>query len=89
MTEQELALVKLKSNISCNKTALEMSKRGMRDLQLRANEPAVYANSIFDSVEVLKELKNTQQHIAHLQRQIERDEKEIFKFKIRHGEMEF
>ena len=86
MTQEELAVIKLKSSIAVNQNALEISERGMRDLQLRANEPAVYADSIFSSVDVLKDLERTQAHIAHLKRQIDHDKKEIFKHKIRYGE---
>ena len=88
MTEQELRLIRLKSNIDVNQAALALAKRTMRDLQLRADEPAVYADSIFSGVDVLRELALCADHIKHLCRQIKRDEKEIFKYKLHHGEME-
>ena len=87
MTKQEQAIIALKSNISVNEIALERSRSWLRDLQHRANEPAMYADSIFSGVEVLRDLKVCTGHIAHLERQIKRDEKEIFKYKLNHGEV--
>jgi len=86
MTQEELAVIKLKSIITTNQVALERTQETFRDLQREANEPAIYADSIFSGVDLLTEMKRCVEHINHLQNEIHENEKAIFKHKIRYGE---
>lgn len=87
MTEQELELSKIKSNIRVNENALENSKRLFRDLKIQEMEPAWYADSIFSGVDLIKELDRTLKHIFHIEKEIGHSEKMLFKYKLRHGEI--
>ena len=86
MTQEELAVIKLKSIITTNQVALERTMETYRRLQREADEPAVYADSIFSGVDLLAEMERCWNHIKHLQKQIHTDEKAIFKHKIRYGD---
>ena len=85
---EELDEISLRSRIFVNKTALERSRQTFRDLQRQADEPAIYADSIFSGVDVLKEMERCARHIRHLSKEIHECEKAIFKHKIRYGENE-
>lgn len=80
--------ISLRSRIFVNQTALDRTRKTFRDLQRQADEPAIYADSIFSGVDVLNEMKRCAKHIQHLMNEIHECEKAIFKHKIRYGENE-
>jgi len=88
LSNEEMAVIKLRSRIFQNEVAKKRTLETFRRLQREANEPAVYADSIFSGVDLVKEMERCVDHIRHLEREVHRCKKAIFSHKIRYGETE-
>ena len=76
----------IKSAIFVRENALEHSERTLRDLQLMENDPAAYSDSIFSSINLVKEMNLIWDHIQNLRKQLEKEEAKLFKHKLKYGD---
>ena len=89
MTDAEKNLTNIESSILVNQSAIDNSKRTLRELQAFKIYPDTQSESIlFAGVDIDKEIQRVTDHILFLMEIIERKKSEIFKHKLMFGEDE-
>lgn len=78
-------LVSLESRLAQAKTQLGYSEMSFRDLKIQENEPAWFADSIFASVDLVRDMEFAHNSVLSSRREVKKLEKAIFKHKMKHG----
>jgi len=80
-----LELHDLKRQLNHAKTQLGYSEMSFRDLKIRENEPAWFADSPLSGFTLVRELKLAHGRVVNSKRRVKQIKKEIFEYKLKHG----